>query len=54
VYQVFITTSGSEADINYINDQSHWDFIWEAFVFSHVMLRVSECLNPIFYNISSR
>jgi len=34
--------------------QADWDFLWNFGIAVFILLRVSECLNPIFYNISSR
>ena len=35
-------------------DQALWDYIWRLGMAVYILLRISECLNPVFYNLSSR
>ena len=41
-------------DAQYTEDQSYLDFSWRFIATSFTLVRFSECLNPIFYNLSSR
>ena len=44
-----VTTEGV-----YISNQSHRNLQWALGRSAYILLRLSECLNPIFYNLSSR
>ena len=41
-------------NIPYTEDQAVWDKQWRFAMSVFVTLRISECLNPVFYNLSSK